>query len=97
MYAVGMMVAAISPTANSSVAIGLVAFFGMAAIGGMFGPPENLPDALAQLGSVLPFGAGVEALADAWNGEVPNAKTLLSLGIAVVVPSAIAARLFRWT
>lgn len=97
MYAVGMMVAAISPTPNSAVAIGLVAFFGMAAIGGMFGPPENLPDALAQVGSVLPFGAGVEALSAAWNGQVPPTATLLSLAVAVVVPSAIAARWFRWS
>lgn len=97
MYGIGMMVAAISPTANSSIAIGLVFFFAMAAIGGMFGPLENLPDTLAQIGSVLPFGAGVEALSDAWNGQVPDAANLIALAVAVVLPSAIAAQWFRWT
>lgn len=97
MYALGMMVAAISPTANSSVAIGLVLFFAMAAIGGMFGPTENLPHTLAQIGSVLPFGAGVQALADAWHGQLPASANLIALAAAVVVPSAIAARSFRWT
>ncbi len=97
MYSIGMMVAAVSPTPNSSVAIGLVVFFAMAAIGGMFGPVENLPDTVARIGSALPFGAGVEAFSAAWNGDLPAARSVIALGVAVVVPSAVAARWFRWS
>lgn len=97
MYAIGMMIAALSPTPNAAIALGMVAFFGMAAIGGMFGPAENLPGALADVGAWLPFGAGVEAISDAWSGNVPDARPLLALAVAVVVPSAVAARWFRWT
>lgn len=32
----------------------------MAALGGMFGPMENLPEAFAQVGAWLPFGAAAE-------------------------------------
>ena len=96
-YTMGMMIAAVSPTPNSSVAIGLVAFFAMAAIGGMFGPVENLPETVARIGSVLPFGAGVEALSSAWNGDTPDLRSVIALAVAVVVPSAVAARWFRWT
>ena len=97
LYAVGMMVAALSPTPNSAMAIGLVVFFAMAAIGGMFGPVENLPETVARIGSVLPFGAGVDALSSALGGDIPTARALIALAVAVVVPSAIAARWFRWT
>src|SRR5690606_15538093 len=41
MYALGMLVAAIAPTANASVAIGLATFFAMGAVGGMFGSTDN--------------------------------------------------------
>src|SRR5699024_7540399 len=47
MYAIGMVIAALSPTPNSSVALGLITFFGFAALGGMFGPTQNLPEPMA--------------------------------------------------
>ncbi|WP_150460008.1 ABC transporter permease [Nesterenkonia ebinurensis] len=96
MYGLGMIVASIAPTPNSSVAIGLVAFFGIAALGGMFGPAENLPDALQTLGSWLPFGAAVEAFQSAWLGEAVDAQNWLVLGGSAVIGAGVAAALFRW-
>ncbi|WP_229659592.1 ABC transporter permease [Nesterenkonia alkaliphila] len=96
MYGLGMIVASIAPTPNSSVAIGLVAFFGIAALGGMFGPAENLPDALETLGSWLPFGAAVEAFQAAWIGETVEAQNWLVLGGSAVIGAGVAAALFRW-
>lgn len=96
MYALGMFVAAVSPTPNSAVAIGIVLFFGMGATGGMFGPVENLPDVMARIGEVLPFGAGIQALQAAWIGEHVELLHLTSLGATVVVASIVAAVLFRW-
>ena len=96
MYGVGMLVAAVAPTPQSAVAIGLVAFFALGAVGGLFGPRENLPDALAQVGGVLPFGAAVDALTATWAGAAVPASALLGLVAAAVVPGAVAAVLFRW-
>ncbi|PSL00235.1 ABC-2 type transport system permease protein [Murinocardiopsis flavida] len=96
MYAVGMIVAAVSPTPNSAVAIGLVAFLGLGALGGMFGGRAALPDAVAAIGERLPFGAAVEALAMAWAGGAVDPLHLLSLGATVVVGTVIAAAFFRW-
>lgn len=96
MYGLGMIVASIAPTPNSSVAIGLVAFFGIAALGGMFGPAENLPDALETLGTWLPFGAAVEAFQSAWLGETVDAQNWLVLGGSAVIGAGVAAALFRW-
>jgi ABC-2 type transport system permease protein len=96
MYAVGMLVAAVAPTPQSAVAIGLVAFFAMGATGGMFGPRENLPDAVADVGGVLPFGASVHALAAAWSGLPAPGSVLAGLAVSTLVAGAGAALMFRW-
>ncbi|PZG20040.1 ABC transporter permease [Micromonospora craterilacus] len=96
MYSVGMIVAAVAPTPNSAVAIGLVAFFILGALGGMFGGRDGLPEPLAEVGGWLPFGATVEALSSAWAGTAVDPAQLFSLAGAVVVGALIASFLFRW-
>ncbi|QMU97125.1 ABC transporter permease [Microbacterium esteraromaticum] len=96
LYGVGLIVAAIAPTPNAAVALGLVAFFALGALGGMFGGREALPDPVAEVGGWLPFGAAVEALTAAWAGVPVPIGQLLSLGITVVIGAVTAALLFRW-
>ncbi|MEV6693526.1 ABC transporter permease [Micromonospora sp. NPDC051196] len=96
MYAIGMLVAAVAPTPNSAVAIGLVAFFLLGALGGMFGGRDALPDPLAELGGWLPFGAAVEAISSASTGSAIDAAHLLGLGATVLVGTLVAGLLFRW-
>lgn len=96
MYAVGMIVASIAPSANAATALGLVAFFGMAALGGMFGSTENLPEPLAEIGSWLPFGATVEAFQSTWLGESVAWENWASLGATTVLGVGVASALFRW-
>jgi len=97
MYALGMVVAAVSPTPNAAVALGLVSFFGIAAVGGMFGGAQNLPEPVAAFGRWLPYGAGVEVLQHAWVGEPISWQPVAALAAAVVIGTACAIRLFRWT
>lgn len=97
LYGVGLIVAAIAPTPNAAVALGLVAFFALGALGGMFGGREALPDPVAEVGGWLPFGAAVEALTAAWAGVPVPIGQLLSLGITVVIGAVTAALLFRWS
>lgn len=96
MYAVGMVVAAVAPTPNSAVAIGLIAFFALGALGGLFGSREALPDPVATVGEWLPFGAAVEALSAAWAGSAVAAEHLVSLGASIVIGGVVSAVLFRW-
>lgn len=65
-------------------------------LGGMFGPTENLPDALQTVSSWLPFGAAVEAFQSAWLGESVEMQNWLVLGGSAVVGAAVAGALFRW-
>ncbi|MBK1783330.1 ABC transporter permease [Prauserella cavernicola] len=97
MYAVGMLIAAVSPTVNSAVAIGLVVFFAFFALGGGFGGRDNLPGWLADVGAYLPFGASFDSLGFSWMGVGPEPGQLLALAATVVVAGAGSARLFRWT
>ncbi|WP_433544990.1 ABC transporter permease [Streptomyces sp. CA-294286] len=96
MYSVGMIVASVAPTPNAAVAIGLVGFFGMASLGGMFGRMENLPERLAEIGSWLPFGAAVDAFQAAWVGETVAWQNWAGLGVTTVLGVAVASALFRW-
>lgn len=73
MYGLGMIVASVAPTPNSAVAIGLVAFFALGAVGGLFGGTASEP--VARAASWLPFGATVEALSSAWAGPRSTHRT----------------------
>lgn len=97
MYAVGLLIAATAPTVNAGLAMGLGAFFLMLALGGGFGPSENLPDVLRQAGELLPYGAGNSALSAAWTGAAPAVRDLGVLGAWAVVGGGLAGRFFRWT
>ncbi|XKH56160.1 ABC transporter permease [Citricoccus nitrophenolicus] len=96
MYALGMMVAAVAPTPNSAVAIGLVLFFAFGALGGLFGGVQMLPDALAPLADWLPFGAAVQSLGSAWAGVAVEMTHLVSLATTTVIGTGVAIWLFRW-
>ncbi|HLQ79581.1 MAG TPA: ABC transporter permease [Brachybacterium sp.] len=96
MYSAGMIVAAIAPTPSAAVAFGLIGFLGLGALGGMFGGRDALPDPVAELGTHLPFGAGVDALSAAWAGQPVPSGSVLSLVITLVLGVVIALALFRW-
>ncbi|WP_173167133.1 ABC transporter permease [Phytohabitans suffuscus] len=96
-YSLGMVVASVAPTPNSAVAIGLVSFFALGAVGGLFGGVDSLPDPLAAAASWLPFGATVEALSNAWAGTPVATDNLVGLAVTAIAGSAVAALLFRWT
>ncbi|MEV5691117.1 ABC transporter permease [Micromonospora globbae] len=96
MYGWGMVVASVALTPNSAVAIGLIGFFALGAVGGMFGGTAVLPEPVARLGSWLPFGATVEALSAAWAGSPVDASHLVGLALSAVVGAVVATILFRW-
>ncbi|WP_017581018.1 ABC transporter permease [Nocardiopsis valliformis] len=96
MYAIGVLLAALAPSTTAATAVGMVLFLGMMALGGGVVPAENLPSWLASAGEVLPFGAGVQAIATSWTGGTPETFHLLVLVGTALVASVAAVRLFRW-
>lgn len=96
LYGVGMIVASISPTVNAAMAFGLIAFMGMAALGGMFAPVENFPDWLQSVSNWLPFASAVEAFQSVLLGESIDPQNWLVLGGTTVLGTGVAAAFFRW-
>lgn len=97
MYGVGVFIAAVAPTVNAALAIGLVAFFAMLALGGGFGPVAELPQAVQAIGEAMPYGAGNSALSAAWTGERPEVVHLVTLGAWALIGGGLGVQLFRWT
>jgi len=96
MCALGMIVAAVAPTPNSAVAIGLVGFLGLGAMGGMFGGVQALPEPLQEVAPLLPFGASVEALGAATAGVPVDGISIIALGATIAAGAVVASLLFRW-
>lgn len=96
MLAVGILIAAVAPTTNTAIAIGMAAFLGFGALGGMFGPTSEWPDPLRIAGEHTPFGATVVNLRQAWIGEPLDVTPLLALAGITLVGGALALRLYRW-
>lgn len=96
MYAIGLLISAVAPSVNAAVAIGLTSFFAVMALGGGFGPRQNLPAWLADIGGYLPFGAALDAISRSWSGGTPSVAQVVALAGVAVVAGAAAARFFRW-
>lgn len=96
LYAVGMIVAAVSPTASAAGAIGIVVFFALGALGGMFAPVEVLPQALQDISQWLPFTAAVEAFESAWLGQTVDVQNWVVLGGTTALGAVVSIALFRW-
>lgn len=95
-YAVGMVIASLAPTPNAALALGLMTFLGLGAIGGMFAGPEALPDQVAAVGQVLPFGAMLSLLTAAAVGAPPEVAAIVGCCVVTAVGAAVSALTFRW-
>lgn len=96
LYAIGMLIAAVAPSTNGAIAIGIVAFFAMMALGGAFGPAEALPGPLATIGEHTPFGAAIEGMVAGWHDGSPQTSHLVAMAGTTAAAGSVAAATFRW-
>lgn len=93
-FALGMLVAAVAPTARAASGLSTVLFMTAMFFGGVYLPRFMLPDAVARAGDFVP--PGVQSLLDAWTGTAPAVAPLLVMAATAVVAGAVAARIFKW-
>lgn len=93
-FGLGMVVAAVSPTARTATSISTVVFMSAMFFGGVYLPRFMLPEGLARAGDYVP--PGVQSLLDSWNGTAPAVVPLLVMAATAVAASAVAARIFKW-
>ena len=96
LFAVGLVIASVAPTARAANVAGTLAFFPLMFFAGLWVPREAMGDTLRSLSDITPLGAGVGALQDAMAGTFPDAGHLLVLAGYTAVAVVLATRLFRW-
>jgi ABC-2 type transport system permease protein len=94
LLAIGLLIAAVAPSAGVATAIAVPLFFVVMFLGGVYLPRFLLPDVLVTIGSFTP--PGVQGLQDAWLGSAPELLPLAVLAAVTVIAGALAVRVFRW-
>jgi ABC-2 type transport system permease protein len=96
LLSVGLVVAALAPTAKAASVIGMIAFFPSMFFGGVYIPREAFPGGLQAVCDVTPLGAAIEAVRDSWQGDTPRLVHLVTMVAWAAVAGTLAARTFRW-
>ncbi|NUR86792.1 MAG: ABC transporter permease [Nonomuraea sp.] len=96
LMAMGLVIAAVSPTAKATSGIGSVVMFPLMFVAGMWLPREQMPEILQRISDFSiagPFGQGMR---DAWAGNPPQLLHVVVLVVGILVFGGLAVRLFRW-
>jgi ABC-2 type transport system permease protein len=96
LFALGLLVAAVAPTARSSAGLGWLLFFPNMFLAGVYFPTENMSPAMRQIGNFTPLGSALHAVRDSWMGLEPRPEYLGIMAAYAVIAGAAAARFFRW-
>ena len=94
LFALALLFAAVVKSAAAATALGLVVFFAVMFLGGVYLPRFLLPDVINQIGAFAP--PGVQGLQAAWLGTPIDIAPLVVMAGITVVAGAVATRSFRW-
>lgn len=94
LLAIGLLLAAVAPSAGVATAIAVPLFFVVMLLGGVYLPRYLLPEVLVTIGTFTP--PGVQGLQDAWLGSAPSLLPLGVLAAVTIVAGTLAVRIFRW-
>lgn len=96
LFGLGMLVAAVAPSARASAGIGFALFFPSMFLAGVYFPTDQMSPALQRVGNFTPLGSALHALRDSWMGIQPRTEYLVIMAVYAVVATAGAAIFFRW-
>jgi len=94
--ALGMLAAAVAPTARGAAGIGWLLFFPNMFLAGVYVPTEEMSPTMRQIGNFTPLGSALHAVRDSWMGIDPRLEYLGIMAAWTLVAGVLAARLFRW-
>ena len=96
LFALGLLIAALAPTAGSVNVIGRLMLFPLLFFAGLWLPRALMPGVLQNISNYTPLGAAVEAIQDSMQTGFPPAAPLLVLAAYALVFAFLARRFFRW-
>lgn len=94
LFALGLVVAALAPTARAASGWATLLFVLVMFFGGVYLPRSLLPGFVNRIADYLP--PGVQALQDAWLGSVPPLSYLAIMALITLLAGTVAAKSFRW-
>lgn len=97
LFAVGLLIAALAPSARAANGIGMIAFFPSLFFAGVYIPWSAMPEAMRRIGDFTPLGAAIQAVRAAWLGTDVRPLHLVIMAAYAVVAGIAAARFFRWS
>lgn len=94
MFGIGLVLGGLAPKASTASGLGMLLYFPMLFLAGLWTPGPAMPDTVAQVATYSPLGAASQAMTSAWfGGDLPLVQLVLwALGLF-----AVAARTFRWS
>jgi ABC-2 type transport system permease protein len=95
-FAMGILVAAVSPTGPAAYVIGAIVFRVLMFVAGLWIPRAEMSPTLVNVGNYTRLGAAVQAFQGALGGTFPALWALSVLAGSAVVFGILAVRLFRW-
>jgi ABC-2 type transport system permease protein len=96
LFSLGLLVAAVAPTARSAAGLGWLLFFPNMFLAGVYFPTEEMSPVMRQIGTFTPLGSALHAVRDSWMGLAPRPEYLGIMAAYAVIAAAVAARFFRW-
>ena len=96
LFALGLLIAALAPTAISVNAIGRLALIPLLFFAGLWLPRSLMPAVLLDISNYTPLGAAVQAIQGSVQTGFPPAAPLLVLAGYTLVFAYLARRFFRW-
>jgi len=96
LFALGLLIAAVAPTAGSVNAISRLLLIPLMFFAGLWLPRPLMPSILLDVSNYSPLGAAVQAFQDSLQTGFPPARPLLVLVAYTVIFAVAARRFFRW-
>jgi ABC-2 type transport system permease protein len=96
LLSLGLLVAAVAPSAKAANAIGMTLFFPSMFLAGVYIPRETFSPFLRHVSDGTPLGAALAAVRDTWQGSWPHPTQVATMVGWALVAAVVAARTFRW-
>lgn len=93
-YALGLLIAALAPTARAGAGIAIAGYVLVMFLGGVYLPRFLLPSALRTIGDYAPPGVG--AMEQSWIGGGTDLVHLGVMAAIALTAGTVAAKTFRW-
>src|SRR5579859_2827513 len=97
LFALGLLAAAVAPTARSAAGLGYLLFFPNMLLAGVYFPTEEMSATMRQVGNFTPLGAALHAVRDSWMGLEPRPEYLGIMAAWALGAGLLAVRFFRWS